>query len=139
MNESTAETSTGRSGPPMPAISVARSSRSGPWGSGGSDQVKVMRQEESLFRLVAFGQFQHLVLERQHRPGIDLDRQVELERSAAGLLGMQVDLPRLSHGVGLDEVPFVVDVEPVIGCVVLEIGHEAGHIDDCHYPQDCQH
>lgn len=38
--ESTADTSIGRSGPPMPASSVARSSRSGQRGSGGSDQVK---------------------------------------------------------------------------------------------------
>src|SRR5690606_92688 len=37
--ESIADTSSGSSVPPMPARSVARRSRSGPWGSGGIDQV----------------------------------------------------------------------------------------------------
>ena len=56
--------------------------------------------------------------------------EVEVERAAAGLLGVQVDLPRLAQRVGLDEVAFVVHVEPVVDRVVLEIGDEAGDVDD---------
>ena len=82
-----------------------------------------------LVGLLALGQRQDLVLEGEHGARIDLERQVELERSAAGLLGVQVDLPGLAHGVGLDEVALVVDVEAVVGGVVLEIGDEAGDIE----------
>ena len=57
---------------------------------------------------------------------------MQIERAAAGLLGMQVDLPRLAQRVGLDEVALVVHVEPVIDGVVLEVGDEAGDIDDGH-------
>ncbi len=57
---------------------------------------------------------------------------MEVERSAARLLGMEVDLPRLAQRVGLDEVALVVDVETVVDGVILEVGDEAGHVDDGH-------
>jgi len=57
---------------------------------------------------------------------------VEVERTAATLLGVQVDLPDLAEGVRLDEVSLVVDVEPVVDRMVLELGDVAGHIDCCH-------
>ena len=77
-------------------------------------------------------QIEDEILEREQDPGVDLERQVEVERSAARVLGVEVDLPRLAEGVGLDEVAFVVDVEAVVDGVVLEVGDEAGHIDDRH-------
>lgn len=92
----------------------------------------------TLFGLIAFGELQHLVLERKDDPRVDLDRQVELDRATARFFGVEVDLPRLTHGVRLDEVSLVVDVEAVVGRVVLEVGYEAGDIDDCHHPPDCQ-
>ena len=57
---------------------------------------------------------------------------MQVEGAAARLLGVEVDLPGLAQRVGLDEVPLVVHVEPVIDGVVLEVGDEAGHIDDSH-------
>ena len=45
---------------------------------------------------------------------------------------MQIDFPRLAVRVGLDEVAFVVNMEPVLGDVVLEIGDEPLEIDDGH-------
>ena len=45
---------------------------------------------------------------------------------------MQVDLPELAERVGLDEVPFVVDMESGVDGLALDIRDEAGHIDDCH-------
>ena len=92
----------------------------------------------ALLGFVALGQFQHLILEGEHGARVDLDRQVELDGTAARLLGVQVHLPRLAHGVGLDEVPLVVDVEAVVRGVVLEVRHEPGDVDDCHRPPDCQ-
>ena len=65
---------------------------------------------------------------------VDLERQVEVERPAARLLGVEIDLPRLAQGVRLDEVPLVVDVEPVIDRMILELGHEPGDVDGCHVP-----
>jgi hypothetical protein len=32
-------------------------------------------------------------------------------------------------------VALVVDVEPMVDRMVLEVGHVPGHIDDCHRPQ----
>src|SRR5690606_9939743 len=74
----------------------------------------------------------------EHRAGVDLERQVELERSTARLLGVQVDLPCLAHRVGLDEVALVVDVEAVIRGVVLEVGDEAGDIEQGHPQQSAR-
>ena len=74
----------------------------------------------------------HRVLEAEQRPGVDLERQVEVDRALAGLLGVEVDLPGLAERVGLDEVALVVDVEAVVDGVVLEVGHEPGHVDDGH-------
>ena len=114
---------------PTPASSVASSSRSGPSGSGGSDHVNSSGKWKLVGRVVLLGQRQHEVLERQQRAGVDLEGEVEVERAAAGLLGVEVDLPRLAQGVGLDEVPLVVHVEAVVDGVVLEVGDEPGDVD----------
>jgi hypothetical protein len=42
---------------------------------------------------------------------------------------MQVDLPGLPQGVGLDKVPLVMNVESMLHGVFFEIGHETGDID----------
>jgi len=57
---------------------------------------------------------------------------VEIKWSIARSVGVQVDFPRLAVRVGLDEVAFVVNMEPVLGDVVLEIGDEPLEIDDGH-------
>ena len=70
--------------------------------------------------------------ERQQRTRVDLERQVQVDRTIAGFLGVEVDLPQLPQRVRLDEVPFVVHVEPVVDRMALQIGHETGDIDDGH-------
>ena len=87
---------------------------------------------ELVGRLVGLVDLEDLVLEGQQHPRIDLEREVQVERAAAGLLGVEVDLPRLAERVGLDEVPLVVHVEPVVDGVVLEVGDEPGDVDDGH-------
>ncbi|CAB4609685.1 unannotated protein [freshwater metagenome] len=57
---------------------------------------------------------------------------MKIEGAAAGVLGVQVDLPCLTHGVGLDEMALVVHMEGVIDGVILQIGYETRYIDDCH-------
>jgi hypothetical protein len=42
---------------------------------------------------------------------------------------MEVHLPGLAQRVGLDEMTLVVDVEPVLGGVLFEIGDETGDVD----------
>ena len=81
---------------------------------------------------LVLGEGHHLVLECEHGAGIDLKSEMELHGSAAGLLGVQIHLPCLAHGVGLDEVPLVMDVESMIRSVVLQFGNESGHIKQCH-------
>jgi hypothetical protein len=38
-----------------------------------------------------------LVLEAEHRSRIDVEREVQVDRPRAGLLGVQVDLPQLTQ------------------------------------------
>lgn len=92
-------------------------------------------ERETLDRIIALRDVEHPVLEADHDPRVDLESEVQIERPTARVLGVQVDLPRLAHRVGLDEVAFVVHMERVIDGVVLEVGHEAGNIDDGHGQQ----
>ena len=87
-------------------------------------------EREPLDGVGAVGLLEHPVLEAEQHPGVDLERQVKVERAAAGVLGVQVDLPRLAQRVRLDEVALVVHVEGVVDGVVLEVGDEAGDVDD---------
>ena len=74
-NESVADTSTGKSNPPTPAISVANTNRSGGSGSGGSVQVNNKREGEAPRRIgVGVVLLDDLVLETEQRPRIDLER-----------------------------------------------------------------
>lgn len=72
------------------------------------------------------------ILEGQEHPRIDLERQMEIERAAARVLGVEIDLPRLTKRVRLHEMPFIVDMEPVVDGVILEIGDETCDVDDRH-------
>ena len=121
--------------PPTPARSMARRRRSGPWGSGGRPQVKVSGKWYSSGGSDVLGQVDDGVLERQQRPRIDLEGQVEVERPSAALLGVQVDLPRLAQRVGLDEMALVVDVEAVVDRMVLQVGDIPRDVDDGHSRQ----
>ena len=73
-----------------------------------------------------------LVLEAEQRPWVDVEREVEVDRAAARLLGMEVDLPQLAQRVGLDEMALVVDVEAVVDRLTLHVGDESCDVDDCH-------
>ena len=95
-NESIADTSSGSVVPPTPAISVASTSRSGPFGNGGNTHVNTSREMEALRRLGPFRQLEHLVLEGQQRPRLDLECEMQVEWATARILGMKVDLPRLA-------------------------------------------
>ena len=55
---------------------------------------------------------------------------MQIERTATRRLRVEVDLPRLAHGVRLDEMAFVVHVEAVVDSMILQIGDESGDIDD---------
>ena len=84
------------------------------------------------FGLVVVGEVDHRVLEAEQHARVDLHAEVEVDGAFAALLGMDVDLPRLAQRVALDEVPFVVHVEAVLDRVILEVGDEAGHIENRH-------
>jgi hypothetical protein len=45
---------------------------------------------------------------------------------------VQVDLECLTHRVGLDEMPLIVDVKAVLCGMVLQVGYEPGDVDYCH-------
>ena len=87
---------------------------------------------ELVGRLLVIGQEHDGVLEGEEHPGVDVEGEMQVERAAAPLLGVQVDLPDLAQRVRLDEVPLVVHVEPVVDRVILQVGHVAGDIDGSH-------
>ena len=94
--------------------------------------MKVRGKWYSSVGFLAVGQLDDDVLEGQQYPRVDLEGQVQVQRAVAALLGMQIDLPRLSQRVGLHEMSLVVHVEPVVDGVVLELGYVSGDIDDRH-------
>jgi hypothetical protein len=100
--------------------------------------VKVRFTLVPILRLVLVAEVRDQVFEGEYDAWLDLECEVEIERAAARLLGMHVDLPRLAHGVGLDEVALVVDVEAVVRGMVLQVGDEARKIDGCHRSTACQ-
>ena len=83
-------------------------------------------------RVAVVGQLHHDIFEGEQHPWVDLEGQMQVEWAAAPFLRMQVDFPRLSQRVGLDEVTLVVHVEAVVDRVVLQFGHETGDVDHCH-------
>ena len=87
---------------------------------------------ELVGRLLVLGQPEHGVLEGQQGPRVDLEGQVQVERTTAAVLGVELDLPDLAERVGLDEMALIVHVEAMVDRVILEVGHVSGHIDDCH-------
>ena len=101
-------------------------------GSGGSAQVKLSGKWNSSGGSSRPSPRDHRVLEAEQHPRVDLEREVEVDRAVAALLGMQVDLPVLAQRVALDEVALVVHVEAVLDRVVLQIGDESGEVDDRH-------
>ena len=74
----------------------------------------------------------HLVLEAQQGPRVDLEREMQVDGAVARLFRVEIDLPQLTERVGLDEVALVVDVEPVVDGLTLHIGHETCYVDHCH-------
>ena len=82
--------------------------------------------------LLVLGEQHDGVLEGEQDAGVDVEREMQVERPAATLLGVQVDLPDLAQRVGLDEVPLVVHVEPVVDGMILQVGDVAGDVDGSH-------
>jgi hypothetical protein len=82
--------------------------------------------------LLLFGEEHNRIFEGEEDAGVDVEREVEVQRPAAPFLGVEVDLPDLAQGVCFDEMAFVVDVETVIDGVILQVGHVAGDVDGCH-------
>jgi hypothetical protein len=87
---------------------------------------------ELVGRLLVLGEQDDRVLERQEDPGVDVEGEMQVKGPAAPLLGVQVDLPDLAQGVGLDEVPLVVHVEPVVDGMVLHVCDVPGDINGSH-------
>jgi hypothetical protein len=57
---------------------------------------------------------------------------VNINRTATGRLGVEVNLPRLAEGVGLDKVSLVVNMKAMVYGVVFQVGDKTGHIYCCH-------
>ena len=104
----------------------------GPVGEWWQTPGEMQRETVQIGRVVVFVEFEHEVFEREQDPGVYLEGQVQIEGAAAGIFRMQVDLPGLTEGVGLDEMTLVVHVKSVVDGVIFEIGDEAGDIDDRH-------
>lgn len=89
---------------------------------------------ELVWRLVVLGKSEHGVFEAEEDPRIDVKGEVQVQWTAAAVLGMQVDLPDLAERVGLDEVPLVMHVEAMVDRVVLQVRDVPSHVDGSHDP-----
>lgn len=92
------------------------------------------REVEVVGRLLVLGELHDGVLEGEKHAGIDVEREMQVERAAATFLGMEVDLPHLAQRVRLHEVALVMDVEAVVDGMVLQVGDVAGDVDGSHSP-----
>ena len=81
--------------------------------------MKVRREVVLVGRLDVFGEVDDGVLEGQQDARVHLEGEMEVERAAAAVFGVQVDLPRLAQGVRLDEMTLVVHVKSMVDRVVL--------------------
>ena len=97
------------------------------WKAPGEQQGETQVVGRDLARI---GERVHLVFERQHDPGVDFEREMEIQWPTTCVFGVQIDLKGLPHGVGLYEVPFVVHMKPVMGRVIFEVGDEPRNIND---------
>lgn len=57
---------------------------------------------------------------------------MHVEGTATGVRRMKVNLPCLTHAVGLYEVPFIMNMESMVGGQILEIGDEGCDVDNGH-------
>ena len=90
------------------------------------------RKVEFVGWLLVLGEENDGVLEGEEDAGVDVEGEVEVQGAATPLLGVQVDLPDLPQGVGLDEVSLVVHVKAVDHGMVFELGHVAGDVNGSH-------
>jgi hypothetical protein len=74
---------------------------------------------ELVGRFLLLGEEHNGVFEGQEDTWINIEGQVQVQRTAASLLGVEVDFPNLTQGVRLDKVPLVVDMKPVVNGVIL--------------------
>ena len=130
--ESMAETSSGQLDAADAGQVDGQAEQVGPARQGRERPGEGQREVELVGRLLVLGEQHDGVLEGEEDAGVDVEGEVEVERAAAALLGVQVDLPDLAQGVGLDEVPLVVHVEPVVDGVVLQVGDVPGDVDGSH-------
>ena len=86
-----------------------------------------------VFAYVLLAQFR-AAFEALSRTRLDLETYVQVDGAAARFFRVQVDFPQLAERVRLHEVALVMNVEPVVHCVALQVGHEARNVDDRHGP-----
>ena len=91
------------------------------------------RKGESRRRIIVDVLHLHdFVLEPEQGAWVDVEREMQVDRTGAGLFRMEVDLPQLAERVRLDEMSLVVYVESVIDRLALQIGDESRYVNDCH-------
>ena len=130
--ESMADTSNGSSNSTDTGQVDGQAEEVGAAGQGREGPGEGQRKMELIGGLLLFGEEHNRILEGEEDAGVDVEREVEVQRPTAPFLGVEVDLPDLAQGVCFDEMAFVVDVETVIDGVILQVGHVAGDVDGCH-------
>ena len=130
---SVAVTSSGISRPPIGARSIARRKQVGSVGHGRQTPGEHEGKVKLVGRIDLVGKSQYCVFEGEQRARIDVEFDVQIDRSAASVLGVKVNFPRLAQGVCLDEVALVVDVKAVSHRMVFKVGDETCDVNGGHY------
>jgi len=70
-------------------------------------------------RVDVIGKSEDGVFEREQGPRVHVKFDVEINRSAAPVLGMEINFPGLTQRIRLDEMSFIVHVETVSDRMIL--------------------
>jgi hypothetical protein len=70
-------------------------------------------------RVDVIGKSEDGVFECEQGPGVYVEFDVEINRSAAPVFGMQINFPGLTQRIRLDEMSFIVHVETVSDRMIL--------------------
>ena len=83
-------------------------------------------------RVDFIGKSKNRVLKGEKGSRVDIEFDVQINGSAASVFGVQIDLPRLTQRISLDEMALVMDVKTVGHRVVLEVRDETSDINGSH-------
>ena len=74
----------------------------------------------------------HCIFKGKQDSRLNIERKVKVKRTPASIFWMEINFIGLTKRVGLNEVPLIMHVEPMIGGVLFEIGNVSSDVNGGH-------